>query len=82
MKQQRTVARCPCFTSRVDYLGAYLISCMDVNLRFASREARDKAYTAACCADPTQCPRESVSRKQMQEARKNKRGGKITLNID
>lgn len=82
MKQQRTVARCPCFTSRVDYHGEYLISCIDINLRFASREARDKAYTAACCADRAQCPRESVSREQMQEARKNKRGGKTTLNID
>lgn len=82
MKQKRTVARCPCFTSRVDYHGAYLISCIDINLRFTSREARDKVYTTACCADPTQCPRESLSREQMQEARKNRHGNKVTLNID
>ena len=82
MKPTRTMARCPCFTSRVDYHGAFYIACIDIDLRFATREARDKVYMTACCEDPEQCPRDTISREQLREARKNRRGNKPVLTID
>lgn len=81
-ERRRISAKCPSFTSRVDYYGCYYISCTNINLRFDSREKRDEAYWAACCENPEQCPLKRVSAEQMQEAAQNKPlDGKIIVNI-
>ena len=55
-RKQSQRAVCPQFIARVDYLGKSAIHCQGATVAYADRQARDEAYTTACCGDPAQCP--------------------------